>query len=128
MNLLIGFLRKIALGATIVLILHIVIKGEMPKGYIAIILFASPVLYLFFMFLSYLKAKSFTKKFSGEYGVDIPSNGYGKTLLRGFVNDIFSPIGSIVGLFKDQGNKILVFITTYIVIAGYIALWFLVLK
>ncbi len=127
MNALLGFLREIALGGVVVLVLYIVLKGEIPSGY-ALALFASPVLYLLFVFFTYLKAKSFTEKFNDQYGVEIPSNGYGKTLLRSFPIDIFSPIGSIIGLFKDQSNKVLVFILTYVVVAGYVALWFFVLK
>ena len=48
------------------------------------------------MFFTWLSAKSSTERISRQLGVDIPSNNYFTTLIRGLVIDVISPIGVMI--------------------------------
>ena len=127
MNLILNILRRITLGGTVLLILSLVLKGGLPSGDLGIFFLICPLLYLLFVFFTWLSAKHSTAHISELTGMDIPSNNYFVTLFRGLAIDIVSPIGTIIDLFKDSSTKIVALITTYIIILAYAVIWFFVL-
>ena len=127
MNVFLAALRRIALGGIVVMILSLVLKGELASGYLSLFLICSPLLYLLFAFFTWLKAKRSTKAISKQTGMDIPSNNYLVTLFRGLVIDVISPITTIVQLFGKMGTKVIMFVVTYVIIAIYVCVWFLML-
>ncbi len=128
MNVFLSILRRISLGGFIILILSLVLKGGIPKGYLGWFLLLSPVLYLLFMFFTWLSAKHTTEDIEEMLGVDLESNNYGVTLARGLGIDLISPIGVIVGLFKDSSTKVVMFVSTYIIILAYVVIWFFIIR
>lgn len=127
MNVFLSTLRRIALGGIVVLILSLVLKGELASGYFSLFLICSPLLYLLFVFFTWLKARHSTRSISKEMGIDIPSNNYIVTLLRGLFIDITSPIGTIIQLFGKMSTRVISFVITYVIVAAYVCVWFLVL-
>ena len=79
-------------------------------------------------FFSWLSAKHITDEISDELGIDIESNNYFVTLLRGLIIDIFSPLIVIFTLFKDTSVKWVMFIATYAIILAYVGIWFFVIR
>lgn len=124
MNVFLATLRRIALGGTVLLILSLALKGALPSGYWEIILLVSPLLYLVFMFFTWLKIKRSTKAISEQVGTSIPTKGYFGSLLRALFIDITSPIGVIIDLFRKSSAKVPMFIVTYLIIAACAAAWF----
>ncbi|MCR5383794.1 MAG: hypothetical protein K6E72_04020 [Saccharofermentans sp.] len=104
MNALLAGLRRFSLGGIILSLL------QKNFGFAIIAL----ALYLLFMFFTWLKAKHFTESISEGLGVEIPTNNYLIYLIRGLLIDLVSPIGVIIGLFKNQKNKVLMLILTYV--------------
>lgn len=105
-NLVLGIFRRMALGGIIVSI------ATLLPGLLLIFI----PLYILLMFFSWLSAKSSTKKINQALGVDIPSNNFFVTLVKGFFIDIASPIGVIIDLFKDLKYKVASFIFTYLIL------------
>ena len=104
MNALLAGFRRFALGGIILSLL----QKNIGLALIAL------ALYLLLMFFTWLKAKHSADSISEELGVNIPSNSYLKTLFRGLLIDLVSPIGVIIGLFKKQKNKVIMLILTYV--------------
>ena len=127
MNTFLLILRRISLGGFIFLVVSLILKGTIPYDSIGLFLIASPFLYLLFMLFTWLKAKHTTKRLSEETGVDIPSNGYFKTLARGLAIDVSSPIGDIICLFTDKNRsmktKIVTLVITLLIVLAYLILW-----
>lgn len=128
MNVFLAILRRIALGGIVLLVLSLVLKGALPTGKLGIFLIACPFAYLILQFFSWLSAKHIADDISDELGIDIESNNYFVTLLRGLVIDIFSPVIVLFTLFKDTSVKWIMFISTYVIILAYVGIWFLVIR
>ena len=116
MNILLLILRRMALGGIIVSI----------AGFMPLLLVVFVPLYLLLAFFTWLSAKNNTERISEELGVDIPYNNYFVTLFRGLWIDLISPIGEIIGLFKDSKYKVVSFIFTYLIIISNVIIIVLV--
>ena len=128
MNVFLAILRRIALGGIVLLVLSLVLKGSLPAGKLGYFCIACPFVYLILQFFSWLSAKHITDEISDELGIDIESNNYFVTLLRGLIIDIFSPLIVIFTLFKDTSVKWVMFIATYAIILAYVGIWFFVIR
>ncbi len=128
MNVFLAILRRIALGGIVILVLSLVLKGAIPAGNLGKFCIACPFVYLILQFFSWLSAKHMTDEISEELGIDIESNNYFVTLLRGLIIDIFSPLIVIFTLFKDTSVKWVMFIATYVIILAYAGIWFFVIR
>lgn len=124
MNYIIAIVRRTLLGGIISLILLISYKGKSPVGYSGAYLILCPLLYLFFVFITYLKAKLFTNKMSQEMNTKIQNNSYILTLLKAIILDLLSPILVFVDLIRRQNHSVIKLIVEFLIILFYIVLWF----
>lgn len=128
MALFLATLRRISLGGIIVLIISLFLRKPIPQKQFYILLAGLIIAYLFFMFITWIRTRKSVDEFSEQYGMDIPKNGFVKTLFRGIVLDVLSPIVAIVDMFRQRENKVLNLFTTYIIVLGYLAIWFFIIK
>ncbi len=127
MNLFLGSFRKTSLGGIVLLVLTLVLKGTLPDAPWNWILLATPLIYLLFMFFTWLSARNSAKAISDQVGVDIPAKSFFATLARGFFLDITSPIGDIIRLFGKISTRFVSCVITYVIIAVCVCVWFFVL-
>lgn len=127
MNAILAVLRRVSLGAIVILILSAVLKGALPGGTIRLCLLASPLLYLMFTFLTWQKDKQTGGYITDEIKVDIPTHGFFTTLIKYLAIDVVSPVGVIVNLLRDTEAKVFMLVATYAIILAYAAVWFFVL-
>ena len=129
MNAFLGTMRHLFLGAIIVSLLSIVVNGQgILSSIMPLVLICATVLYLLFMFFSWLQVNANIKKMAQQFGQNFPKKSFISVFFRGLFWDITSPVGVIVNLFKKKNSPVFMFISTYIIIASYVVLWFVAIR
>ena len=121
-----GIMRRINLGAPIVLLLALILKHKAPVWFVLVCLLLSIPGYALFVFFTskYLKTELFNFLSNDKYINE--DHSYFSTLWKCIIIDVFSPITFFVDFYGGFIGKLITFISTYVTILFYYILFCLI--